>query len=301
MKVIVILILIVMVFVITLFPIIAYIFTFGKNGISQDPGNWSEFGGYLGGTVGSIFSLISIILLYFNFNEQIKIFRIENFENKYYNLIRLHRDNISEIRIKKIYGRKAFVSIIEEYRIILKVVRSVCKENDVNFKPIQIVEIAYLVLYYGVGVNSTRMLRNSLNDYGPEFINSLVAQLERKKNDKRIKKELKFHPFEGHQHRLAHYFRHLYQTVCYVEQSSFSPEKKKNYIKTIRAQLSNHEQALLFINSLSRLGKPWRDDKLISNYELIKNLPEGFIEDETEINIKREYPNIVFEYEEGVE
>lgn len=97
--------------------------------------------------------------------------------------------------------------------------------------------------------------------------------------------------YGGHQFRLGHYFRHLYQTVRYMnEKIELSYKEKYEYIKLLRAQLSNYEQALLFFNSLSQLGKKWEMDavindncegytradfELITKYNLIKNIPFG--------------------------
>ena len=97
--------------------------------------------------------------------------------------------------------------------------------------------------------------------------------------------------YGGHQFRLGHYFRHMYQTIRYMnEQVDLSYKEKYGYIKLIRAQLSNYEQALLFFNSLSQLGRKWEMDavvndsceyynradfELITKYNLIKNIPLG--------------------------
>ena len=87
---------------------------------------------------------------------------------------------------------------------------------------------------------------------------------------------IKYKPFEGHGHvsRLGHYFRHLFQTVKFViEQDDEIIPNKYEYIKTLRAQLSTHEQLLLYYNSLSILGKPWNDANLLTDYRFIKNIP----------------------------
>jgi hypothetical protein len=107
---------------------------------------------------------------------------------------------------------------------------------------------------------------------------------------------------EGHQSRLSHYYRHLFQTVKYVnEKKGLDYKRKYAYVKILRAQLSTHEQALLFFNSLSEMGMPWErkaglsdDQKLITKYNLIKNIPTGFI---TAINVRTYYPNVYYEGE----
>lgn len=114
--------------------------------------------------------------------------------------------------------------------------------------------------------------------------------------------------YGGHQFQLGHYFRHLYQTVRYVnEQHCLTYKKKYEYIKLLRAQLSNYEQAILFFNSLSQLGRTWEitpvvngeckgfnenDFHLITKYNLIKNLPCG-----SQLGIDPElfYPNVQYE------
>ena len=68
----------------------------------------------------------------------------------------------------------------------------------------------------------------------------------------------------------------------------------------LRSQLSNQEQALLFFNSLSDIGKPWGVDiksvdlnnQLITKYNLVKNIPIGYTKN---IEIKDYYPNVHYE------
>lgn len=74
---------------------------------------------------------------------------------------------------------------------------------------------------------------------------------------------------------------------------------KYEHVKTIRAQLSTHEQALLLINSLSPIGRNWWEKKLIEEYRLVKNIPQDFFDKAVEFDgcglFKRGY----FEWEEA--
>ncbi|GGG99085.1 hypothetical protein GCM10007422_11690 [Pedobacter zeae] len=64
--------------------------------------------------------------------------------------------------------------------------------------------------------------------------------------------------YGGHQFRLGHYYRHLYQTVKFVDrQKKLKQAVKYDYVKILRAQISIYEQALLVVNSLSSLGHVW--------------------------------------------
>lgn len=120
--------------------------------------------------------------------------------------------------------------------------------------------------------------------------------------------------YSGCQFQLGHYFRHLYQTINYVNnQSNLNYVKKYAYVKMLRAQLSTPEQALFFFNSLSALGEIWElcchkkfdnsadkknkikilNNHLITKYNLIKNLPSGQLFRQ---GFERFYPDVEFEF-----
>ncbi len=139
---------------------------------------------------------------------------------------------------------------------------------------------------------------------------------------KNYSNKIKF--FRGQQFHLAHFFRHINRTLSYIDnQASWlvSPTQKVGYIDIFRAQISNYEQALLFINSMSCLGGDWEhegDNDFITDYNLIRNLPAHFIpipykyskseEDQIEnedmkikslfINPNWFYPQVDFEWED---
>lgn len=284
-----------------LFIIHVFLFFSAFNGESIDAENANQFGSFIGGYIGSIFALISVVFLYSTLKEQRKTSAIEKFETKYFELIQLHRDNVAEIVIRNSNGKKVFVTLIREFRETLIITKRICRENDIKLEPEEHINLAYMTFFYGVGPNSSRILKKSLVNFPEILIEKLLFELEDEDEnlkDKTTKKRnFSYTPFEGHQSRLGHYFRHLYQTVMYVDNSDLKIDKY-SYVKILRAQLSNHEQALLFFNSLSFLGQNWRTENLITEYEMIKNLPESFIDENTEIDVKKVYPKLKFEYEE---
>lgn len=113
--------------------------------------------------------------------------------------------------------------------------------------------------------------------------------------------------YGGHQFRLGHYFRHLYQSVTYIDkQKNLSYKEKYKYIKILRGQLSNYEQLIFFFNSLSEIGRIWEfetkanpeqkiaiNNRLVTKYSLIKNIPLNEINNI--IKISMFYPDIIFE------
>ena len=94
-----------------------------------------------------------------------------------------------------------------------------------------------------------------------------------------------------------YYYRHLYQTVSYVNKQTIDIDKYE-YVKTIRAQLTTHEQALLFINCLTPIGQVWWDENLIIGYRFVKNIPYCFFDTDTEIDLASYFPVDYFEYQE---
>jgi len=84
--------------------------------------------------------------------------------------------------------------------------------------------------------------------------------------------------FQGHFSLLGRYFRHLFNTAKYIDSQDVRilPElEKRNYASTLRAQLTDFEQLLLYYNTLTPLGAAWNspENKFISRYRMIKNIP----------------------------
>jgi uncharacterized membrane protein len=143
-----------------------------------------------------------------------------------------------------------------------------------------------------------------------DYNNNIISERLLSKKTRELISEKKFAKYyNGHQHRLSHYFRHLYQSYRYLSfHKDLSDEEKYFYGKMFRAQLSINEQAILFINSISSLGMQWElnpDKKLetksekdiaksnlITRFNLIKNLTDyhflGF-------QCRTYYPDIKYE------
>ena len=73
--------------------------------------------------------------------------------------------------------------------------------------------------------------------------------------------------YPTHQADLGHYFRNLYHLIRFVHRSD--AQNKRDYTNLIRAQLSTHEQLLLFYNCLSDYGYE-KFKPLIETYDLLQ-------------------------------
>ncbi|MBL8820434.1 MAG: putative phage abortive infection protein [Planctomyces sp.] len=290
-------------------------------GSSLDPAKLGQFGDFVGGYAGTFAIFLSVYLVLKSYEDQKRTNERGSFEGRFFELLRYHRENVDELRVKHLTGRRVFVSMIREFREVLEIVIELSKSKKISADPqpeMAEIQLAYLAFYYGVGPNSTRVFESSVPEpFYDEFVQSLTKEMEsiqRKFNDlptehsevdRRRITRLDYRPFDGHQSRLGHYYRHLYQTVKYV--ASHAPvdlatkkvkhsslRRGREYVDILRAQLSNHEQAILCLNAISPLGKAWTNEGFIEDFEFIKNIPLDFFS-ESELNLEAEFPKIKFE------
>ena len=223
--------------------------------------------------------------------------QLQSFENRFYEQLKVHRENVESISIAELVkGRKAFVSMFNEFKFTYFVTKLVCeseKELNQDFKMpsgAELVNISFLIFYLGTGPSSDKLTKKFFAAYDQSMINALLKKLREirlnKENkdsylietgdpeDPYIKFKMNYLPFGGHTSRLGHYYRHLFQTVTFiVEQNPVVVKDHYQYVKTLRAQLSDHEQLLLYYNGLSLFGKGWIDRGYFTDYRMIRNIP----------------------------
>jgi hypothetical protein len=363
-----------------------------KDGVEEYSGT---FGDLIGGTLSPILALFGILAgglafyVQYQANELQKgsIREIEkreyktNFETNFFELLRIHRENVKDQnydktinghlnnlegrivfrqihkefeecyqevkRFSKMFGQYDF--ILESYKNKLK---KIIKNNNLRISPTELafIDIAYSIVFYGVGRESETYLFHKFSyKYKNDFYSKLIKFVQLKPNRENIANYNAWTAFKnqkiniikplfliayenrrnsnfvfliedtnimhnydlikyygGHQHRLGHYFRHLFQTFKFIENQDILDNKQKYfYGKTLRSQLSTYEQSLLFLNSVSSLGFKWEynpekskkgvHSKLITKYALIKNVSGRKLLD---ISYKNFFPKIKFEYED---
>lgn len=266
-------------------------------------------------------------------------FTIQQFDAQFYEMIRLHKENVNEMEIegyifsddiedfklkipsiekylekkgisvepnvkiksksrnnrvrkdlKLTKGRKVFVTMKTEFECILELLRkNYLILNEINFNncyEIFFFGIDHFEKKYGRLVNEDPSQNNIFIEF---FINDLKTASANHRNDisniseenrkifKGVKLYFNFKPFSGHSSRLGHYYRHLFlivKSIVSPKTIELDEQQKKEYLKILRAQLSNHEQTMLFYNWLGNYGKAWQDDKnrFFTKYNMIHNL-----------------------------
>src|ERR1051326_2868234 len=314
-----------------------YLFT-SRSWCGLDFTSTGQIGDTLGGIMGPFIAIAASVLTFIAFWVQYKAneqqrqdIGSERFETKYYELIRLHKENVNEIKLSEArQGRNAFVTFYEELRLCFWLVKdavSLCPQNGDDQKNLgfkrdddeQILRIAFLLFFIGSGTGSPGLLPEKTKDLASaSFLDHLdryikdikhLKKFEFTLNDIKCEFEYDYPTLNGHLSELGHYYRHLYQAVKYIDSAPHIGAKQKyDYVKTIRAQLSSFEQILLYYNTFSRFGKAWLNEQTpyLIRYRMIKNLPlplahfgikpEDKFEKEVEITGKE--PDKFFEWHE---
>lgn len=355
------------------------------NNVHTDYQITGQFGDFVGGVVGTFFALSGTLLIYLNFKEQTKENKRSAFEASFFEMIRLYRDNVSELKYVKnnngnntIYEnrqvlREIFKEFIDCYREIKKFsnsrdekyyfnstyakkLKEITLEANIkaNIIEMAIIDLAFMIVFFGLSSEGEQIIKSNIQKkYNRDYYYKLIyfiklkpkrsnterynnwirllslnskeyhavidALYSSRKNTKGIsptiqlasdfKMELPYDKYYGgHQFRLGHYFRHLFQSYKYLNNHPDLQDKEKyEYGKMYRAQLSTYEQALLLVNSISSLGMKWEltpentaspknSTKLITKYNLIKNLPGKHL---SGIRYATYYPNVSYESDEN--
>ncbi|GAB3932273.1 putative phage abortive infection protein [Mucilaginibacter myungsuensis] len=252
--------------------------TYFHYGQSIDADLADKFGSFFSGFVGTLFTIVSILLIIYSMHTQnIQVRKAETIGN-FFKMLDYHNQNVSDLRMPDIdinkkdinEGRRAFVN----YKIQLKrLLEIVIEENNVKqyrMPSKEIIDIAYMVFYYGLDTTWISFINEKVARYpnGPTMVMHLLNVIESNRDIKIGR---------TNQTGLSSYFRNMYGAIKLVDESKLiSPEEKRNLIKIYRAQLSNPELYILFYNVISRFGKKWNANNYITKYEFIKNLPKGY-------------------------
>ncbi|SNT28614.1 Putative phage abortive infection protein [Ekhidna lutea] len=270
------------------------------------------FGGILGPYIAIVAAGLTFMAFWVQYkaNDEIRNqFKHERFETKFYELLKLHKENVSEVDIDGKYrGRKSFVWMYKEFRFIYRLCKSyhdlidsdrkIAGKKLMEYDDRKITELAYIIFFFGVGEISDKGIEYFTGDFDNDLIKKVLDRLKaHQEHVAQLKKdewteleenlfeepekyilEVNFEPFDGHVSKLAHYFRHLYQAIKLATTDSILDNIDKSieyknryeYVKLIRVQLSNHEQTLIYYNSFFTAGKIWWGDNTIEK-KTVKN------------------------------
>lgn len=260
-----------------------------KRGGDNNYLNPNEQGDTLGGILNPIIGIVAILVTYLAFfiqflaNKQVQNqFKVQQFESQFYEMLRIHKDNVNEMHLStkdgKFDGRFAlelmYNELVFSYNLCKDLIKThvIMGSNPYKFQSDKSVLI-FVYRFWFYGINGVK------KDYFDRLENLCLKALEDQQSSKKQRDEIPQIILKGHQFRIAHYYRHLFQTVKFIvsENEKFITYKeKRKYLRILRAQLSNHEQALLFFNWYSDFGHSWEEkgsgNKFFTDYRMIHNL-----------------------------
>ena len=161
----------------------------------------------------------------------------------------------------------------------------------------KLLELSYIFFY--AGINSDKLIDIMVgNKFNKELYTSIIEKLKSQQSHignlslpmninqpdpilelsglEKATLSRAYSPFRGHQNFLGNYYRHLFQTVKYVtkqDDTLINLEYKIDYLRTLRAQLSDYEQIMLYYNAVSGFGINWIDNLYFTDFKMIHNLP----------------------------
>lgn len=168
-----------------------------------------QFGDFVGGVIGTLFTLAGTFLIYLTFNEQKKENKRISFESSYFQMINLHRENISDAKLKvssdeifenrEVY-KQIFFDFIECYREVKKFSNSkeildyITPKYEIKLKEIKsrinpnidliemaIIDIAYSIVFYGLNTEGISVIRkNFQKKYNTKYYYKLLFYIKLK-------------------------------------------------------------------------------------------------------------------------
>lgn len=171
-----------------------------------------QVGDFIGGFVGTVFSLAGFIVLLLTLKSQTKSAYIEQFESKFFELLKLHRDNVSEFKIVRksvedgrvveniIEKRMAFKQILTDFLYcrndirplfvkykkleniynpdFLRFLNDNLENGGKHLKLISLarINIAYCIVFYGAAKEGTELLKHLFKGkFKQEFVDELLT------------------------------------------------------------------------------------------------------------------------------
>lgn len=203
----------------------------------------------MGGVLGTIFGIISVLLVIRTFRYQQtstddnkKQLEIERFHDLFFELLHLYQSQVAEL--------------CGEYR------NSNTIKNKPGEKPnentyLETVEISYN--------------NKDFFDFEKEILQNQFVN--KKSFDSNLAEALKTYMFFyiKNKNKIGAYYRTLFRIYNLIDEAALPERLKKDYLKIIRAQLTESELFFLRYNALTYYGHPFI--RYINKYNILKHLP----------------------------
>lgn len=262
--------------------------------------------------------------------ENLNEMNIEGYVYEYNNNDKSKKAKKDSKKEKITSGKKVFVTMLKEFEAIHLIatkyfmfhLNNMTQPQQEIIKPLLkqfIFDHSYFVFFNGINFykkNIDRYKQNDATGFLGLVLDGFVKELESKRKSheelgikehhqyyttgsvlthnfktRSLRLSFNYKPFSGHQSILAHYYRHLFQTVKFVakqKENLISYESKRDYLRVLRSMLSNHEQVLILYNWYGGFGSNWeektiskrknkRGNYFFTDYRMIHNIPPDLL------------------------
>lgn len=259
------------------------------------------YGDYIGGILNPLIAVFAVfaagfafyaqyqanMLVQEQFEKQQKKDHIQDFENKLFNLLNIHHQIISDIDIdsaKIFHHQDELKEFIEENEMVKKTYSSEIITDD-KYTSRDVFKYVFNILDYLLSID---MWINDDIDYATENIEdikkfNLIFDQNFSLKYKETTRDTKFPQIYNTIYSLVntdlgHYFRNLYNIVKFIDGTHFSEDEvedykiKYSYLSILRAQLSDAELKILFLNCIYYYGNE-KFKPLLEKYSFFKIIP----------------------------
>ena len=217
---------------------------FCDNKYTIDNELFGAYGDFVGGVLGSIFTLVSILLVIKTFKEQQKVssqneeeLKVQRFNDLFFELLRLYQSEVSELCGQKKYSEYSTRRTEDE-----DFMQQEIKYNDKDFFDI---ERKYIQKKYRNRKSYEKNRKDAVSYYMLFYIENST--------------------------KIGAYFRTLYRIYDLIDNSDLQEASKKNYLKIMRAQLTDSELFFIRYNAMTYYGNNFI--RYINKYHILKHLP----------------------------
>lgn len=291
-------------FLASLFIFITTLIYFVKGHINSNDLEFTKLGTYgdfIGGSLGTILSIVAVILVYRTYISQKeelsmsrRLLEQQQFENTFFNMLKVHQDlknnlsfNTEKLIVKKLDVSSALAGGRLEEKGYIVTGRSFFQIASEDF---------HKFFYHFKYVDRPDIINNEINK---KTIDAGFGLLYQRLNSKQHLKEIKFKYdlfFSHYANYLGDYFRNLYHILKFISQrKSFELKKLNNqstkeeielkyktYADIIQSQMNFSELQLTFYNSF----KFRKVRKLVKEFNFVENLHSSNLLDEYHMNFK---------------
>lgn len=241
--------------------------------------NSALIGDTIGGIVGPIIGLFGVILTFLAFyiqyaanNVQRKALFIDQFESKFFELLRMHRENIKDISYDDSKGLYAVKKLSSELQQCMSKLDNL---NNNSFSDKTIIIIGFHFFYFGIDNQTKKKITTQISIDGKDkesLIKLIFRELDTwKKEDTGAK------VITDHESRIEIYLKHIFHMVSFLEnqKAKLSNEEYQFFSDTIISQLSTNEVNMLLYYAISNEGNQWfAPINFVKKYDLLSKIKD---------------------------